>query len=90
MNKQKLLEHLIDELNTMDLVSEKENECEISIRFQNPSLTHQKRGVVKISKYVGDQSGYVVWGDYRKELTKFERVLLLGVVKANQHRILYF
>ena len=90
MNKQKLLGHLIDELNTMELVSEKENYCEVAIRFQNKELTHQERGVMKIHKYVNDSSGYVCWAEYRKELTKFERLLLLGVVRANHHRILYF
>lgn len=90
MNKQKLLEHLIDELNTMELISENHNECEVSIRFKNKNLKHQDRGVMVIKKYVDDQSGYVCWGDYRKELTKFERILLLGVVKANHSRILYF
>ena len=90
MNKQKLLEHLISELNTMDLIAEKESDCEIAIRFQNSSIKFQDRGVMKIHKYVDDQSGYVRWGEYHKELTKFERILLLGIVSANHHRILYF
>ena len=90
MNKAKLLEHLISELNTMDLVAENEDGKLIAIRFKNKSLTHQDRGVMEVFKYVDDSSGYVCWGGYQKQLTKFELMLLMGIVSANHHRILYF
>ncbi len=87
MNKQKLLEHLVSEINTMGLVCKKQDGCEISIEFKNKNLTHQKRGVMQICKFVDDESGFVRWGEYHKQLTKFERILLIGIVKANHHRI---
>ena len=90
MNKAKLLEHLISELNTMDLVAENEDGKLIAIRFKNKSLTHQDRGVIEVFKYINDSCGYVRCGGYQKQLTKFELMLLMGIVSANNHRILYF
>ena len=90
MNKAKLLEHLISELNTMELVAENEDGKLIAIRFKNKSLTYQDRGVMEVFKYFNDSCGYVRWGGYQKQLNKFELVLLMGIVSANHHRILYF
>ena len=90
MNKAKLLEHLISELNTMDLVAENRGMKLVAIRFKNKSLTHQDRGVMEVSKYFNDSCGYVRWGGYQKQLNKFELILLMGIVSANHHRILYF
>jgi hypothetical protein len=91
MNKEKLLKHLIGELNTMDLVAEEEGFGKlISIRFKNKNLTNQDRGVMEVFKYADDASGYVRWGGYQKQLNKFELMLLMGIVSANHHRILYF
>ena len=90
MNKAKLLGHLISELNTMELVAENEDGKLIAIRFKNKSLTYQDRGVMEVFKYVDDSSGYVRWGGYQKQLNKFELMLLIGIVSANHHRILYF
>lgn len=90
LNKYKLLEHLITELNTMDLVAENEDGKLIAIRFKNKNLTYQDRGVMEVFKYVDDASGYVRWGGYQKQLNKFELALLMGIVSANHHRILYF
>lgn len=90
MNKAKLLEHLIDELNTMDLVAENEAGKLIAIRFKNKNLIHQDRGVMEVFRYVDDNSGYVRWRGYQKQLNKFELMLLMGVVSANHHRVLYF
>lgn len=90
MNKEKLLKHLINELNTMDLIAENEDGKLIAIRFKNKNLTHQDRGVMEIFKYSDDSSGYVRWCGYQKQLNKFELLLLMGVVSANHHRVLYF
>ena len=90
MNKAKLLEHLISELNTMDLVAENRGMKLVAIRFKNKSLTCQDRGVMEVSKYFNDSCGYVSWGGYQKQLNKFELMLLMGIVSANRHRILYF
>ena len=90
MNKAKLLEHLISELNTMELVAENEDMKLIAIRFKNKSLTHQDRGVMEVFKYINDACGYVRWGGSPNALHTFELLLLLGIASANHPRILYF
>lgn len=90
MTKWKLLDHLIRELNTMTLISEQGNTYSQKIRFKNPNLTYQDRGVMEIQRYVDSKDGFVTWGGYRKSLTQFELLLLEGIVSANHSRILYF
>ena len=89
MNKRKLLEHLISELNAMEIIREHKDLCLIKIRFKNKTLSHQYLGVMEVFKYIEDSSGYVRWNGYQKQLNKFELILLMGVVKANHHRICF-
>ena len=91
MFKQKLLKHLVDELNTMELVAVPNNSCSslISIMFKNKNLSYQNRGVMEVFQYLDTKDGYVRWCGHKKQLTKFEITLLMGIVSANHHRI-YF
>lgn len=87
MTKIQLLDKLIRNLNTSNLIAENENDCEIRLRFEDEG---QVIGVMSIHKYVNDGSGYVVYNGIKKQLSGFERFLLMGLVSANHHKILYF
>lgn len=89
MTKKKLLQCLIFEINNMELHHRNINTFAQSLKFINPDLTHQDRGVMELHRWMDDGGGWVTWCGNKKNLNEFEMLLLEGLISANYDRVVF-